>query len=142
MDYKKIGAGLGVFAVVALAGSTLVSAANSNGQLKGMMSGRSSEENRIQMDEAIESGNYQTFKELTNNKGRIADIITEENFPKFVQMHNLMKEGKFEEAKVIRQELGLGNMIGRFHGKMKDGQGPNFVDSNGDGRCDNLDNNQ
>ena len=66
--------------------------------------------------EAIENNDYEAWKSLMEEKGKgkITEIITEENFAKFVEMHQLMQEGKYEEAKELRKELGLG--IGRGPG--------------------------
>ena len=56
---------------------------------------------------ALESGDYQTWKDLVDSRPRITDIITADNFDQFVQMHNYMQEGDFEAAEDIRDELGL-----------------------------------
>ena len=50
------------------------------------------------------------------NKGKVTQVITEANFAKFVEAHNLTLQGKTVEAQKIRQELGLG---------LKDGSGRN-----------------
>ena len=130
---------MAVFAVVALAGSMAVSAASDIGQFK---NGRMNPENRDQIFSAIESGDYQTWKNLMGDRGKITEVINESNFAKFAEMHQLMKDGKMEEAKKIGDELGLGNMKGRFGrgGIGENGNGPRFVDSNGDGVCDHSDN--
>jgi hypothetical protein len=54
-----------------------------------------------------------------------------------------MLEGKTAEANAIRTELGLGQGAGRGQGMMNEQQrgqnrGENFVDANGDGKCDNM----
>ncbi len=41
-------------------------------------------------------------------KPRITDIITEENFDLFVQMHEAMEAGDYDTAMELREELGLG----------------------------------
>ena len=66
-------------------------------------------ERHTAMIEAFENNDYDAWLELTGDKP-VADKITAANFSKFVDMHNLMKEGKYEEAKVIRDELGLEGM--------------------------------
>lgn len=146
MDYKKIGAGLAVFAVVALTGSAIVSAA-SPASLENSFKGfghKNNNEHRAEIDTAISSGDYQTFKLLIGDNNKMFEKITAENFDQFVQMHNLMKEGNYTEAKVIAEELGLGVGRGMFGERGAKGfnhgvRGPNFVDSNGDGLCDNAD---
>ena len=146
MDYKKLGAGLAVFAVVALAGNMLVNAAGpeNSGATRNFGNGSgnkgNNEQHRLDVDTAIESGDYQTFKSLVVDNGPMFKAITEENFNQFVEMHNLMKSGDLDGAKVISQELGLGVGRGMFGERgMHNGNGPGFVDSNGDGLCDNLD---
>ena len=59
------------------------------------------------MVEAIESGDYQAWAELHQDHGRVLEFITEDNFDQFTTMHQLMRDGNYEEAKVIRDELGL-----------------------------------
>ena len=137
MNYKKIGAGLASFAVVALAGTMVVSATEGNFNNRGLkMNG----EHKVQIEGAIESGDFNAFKEVMGDRGRIAEVINEENFDNFVQMHELKMAGDFEGAREIAKELGLGNMNGRFHkGEGKMGNGPKFLDNNGDGICDHLD---
>jgi len=84
--------------------------------------------------EAIESNNYNAWLEAIGNCSA-GDKITEENFSKIVEMHNLMKEGKIEEAQVIADELGLKR--GEFGGKMiggKFGREGNFMGINEEAR--------
>ena len=71
------------------------------------------------MTKALESGDYQAWKELMGDRP-VAEKIPEENFAKFVEMHNLIKEGKLEEAKAIGDELGIRKAYGhRGHPDMK-----------------------
>jgi len=76
----------------------------------------------VAIQEAIQNKDYNAWQELrqehTNQrlgKGAKWDEIinSQEKFEKFADMKQLMEEGKFEEAQVIRQELGFS--IGRFH---------------------------
>lgn len=60
------------------------------------------------MEKALENNDYAAWAELMAGRGRVTELITEQNFSKFVQMHDLMEAGKYDEASVIRQELGLG----------------------------------
>ncbi len=78
-----------------------------------------SEERHTAMTKAFETNDYQTWKELMGDrKGRMVELVNEENFPKFVEARKLALEGKFEEAKALRAELGLGDGQGK-----KDGSG-------------------
>lgn len=128
MDYKKIGAGVAMFAVVLLAGIISVSAfggegfrgnherwnhgeINKENHEKGL---KMNSEKKAQITEVIESGDYAAWVELMGDKGKLYETITEENFDQFREMHQLKMDGNYEEAKVIAQELGIGNMNGRF----------------------------
>jgi len=96
---------------------------------------------REQMDAILTTGDYQAYKNFVGDKP-MADKITEENFAKFVEMHNLRKAGDEEGAKAIAEELGLNNFGER--GAKPDGQrgvhkGMRFEDKNGDGYCDQND---
>lgn len=77
---------------------------------------------RQDLEEAISSRNYQAWKKIIDSRPRITDYVTADNFEKFAQMHELMQAGKFDEAKVVAQELGLPEgmpgMKGFGHGRM------------------------
>jgi len=76
------------------------------------------------MTQAFENGDYNTWKESMQGKGRVTEIINEENFTRFAEAHRLVLEGKTEEAKQIREELGLGmgNKYGQSGGN-RQGEG-------------------
>lgn len=110
-----------------------------------------SEERHEAMEEAFENKDYNAWKELMGQNtrmGRVTEVVNEENFSKFARAHELMEQGKYEEARQIREELGLGlkNGEGRGSGRGKgfDGAnrgqnlGGNFADQNGDGVCDRM----
>ena len=82
------------------------------------------EERHEEMISAFQNNDYQAWKELMNGKGRVTELINEENFSRFAEAHKLALEGNTEEAEKIRQELGLGlgNGSGR---KMGEGIGRN-----------------
>jgi len=83
------------------------------------------------VQEAIEKNDYQAFVEATKDQ-KFGPEVTEENFIKMAEMHNLIKSGDVEGAQALREELGL-NQGFRSHGfhEMKD--------ANGDGVCNQLD---
>jgi hypothetical protein len=85
-----------------------------------------SAERHTAMLKAFENKDYTAWKNLMQNRGRASEVITEANFAKFVEAHNLALQGKTIEAQKIRQELGLGlkNGSGRHGGGM--GMGRNF----------------
>jgi len=116
-----------------------------------------SDERHEIMEKAFAETDYNTWKNQMNNRGRVVEVINAENFSKFAEAHKLAEEGKYEEADQIRKELGLrtrnGERVGAGYGKDNgrgQGQGRmnnenrgqnqngNFVDANGDGKCDNL----
>ncbi|MFA6269947.1 MAG: hypothetical protein WC657_01940 [Candidatus Paceibacterota bacterium] len=84
-----------------------------------------STERHTAMLKAFENKDYTVWKSLMQNRGRVTDVITEANFAKFVEAHNLAVQGKTAEAQKIRQELGLGlqNGSGRNGGGMMSGMG-------------------
>jgi hypothetical protein len=77
------------------------------------------------MTQAFENNDYNAWKELMSGKGRVTQVINEENFSRFAEAHKLTLEGKTEEAKQIREELGLGlgNRNGDGMGQGNKGQG-------------------
>ena len=62
------------------------------------------EQNREQVQVAIEAEDYDAWVLAKNNMPRITDVINEDNFDTFVEMHN---EGDNERARELAQELGL-----------------------------------
>lgn len=83
-------------------------------------------ERHTAMEKAFENTDYSAWKNLMQNRGRVTQVITKENFEKFAEAHELMEDGKVEEAKKIRQELGLdlkngsgknGGGMGRNHNR-------------------------
>ena len=73
------------------------------------------------MEKAFTDLDYQAWKALRQNRGRVSQIINAENFPEFAQARQLAKEGKTSEANAIRQKLGLrtnnGKPLGRGFGR-------------------------
>jgi len=67
-----------------------------------------STERHTAMLKAFENKDYTAWKNLMQNRGMATKVITETNFAKFVEAHNLALQGKTAEAQKIRQELGLG----------------------------------
>lgn len=67
-----------------------------------------STERHEQMQKAFENNDYNAWKEIMNGRGRrMMEVVNEQNFPRFAQMHRLMLEGKYDDANKIREELGL-----------------------------------
>jgi len=68
------------------------------------------------MLKAFEKKDYNAWKNLMGNRP-ITQKINPSNFSKFVQMRNLMLQGKIDEANKIRAELGLGQGLGGGFGR-------------------------
>lgn len=93
---------------------------------------------------ALNENDYDAWKDLQGNRGRVSEVINKDNFAKFALMHKLRLEGKNDQAEEIRRELGLG--LGDGQGKVNKSErgwrgqnkGGNFIDNNGDGKCDKL----
>lgn len=58
--------------------------------------------------EAAMADGYDAWAALMDGRGRIANVVTEDNFDTFVEMHEAMEEGDMEEAQELREDLGLG----------------------------------
>lgn len=104
---KKTTLGLGIlaltFGVIGLsAGSVMAYQGNS------AVSGPNySLERHEAMEKVFENRDYDAWKNLMQGKGRISQIVNNDNFSKFAEAHDLMEQGKTAEAQKIRQELGL-----------------------------------
>jgi len=84
------------------------------------------EAHRVAMDAIMEAGDYDAWAAAIVEKhpdGERMDLVTEENFPRLIEMHNLMNEGraKIQEAMVIGEELGLPNHMDKMKKGLKRG---------------------
>lgn len=87
---------------------------------------------------AIDSQDYEAWAELMAKHPmgeKILEKVTADNFSAFAEARQLMKEGKFEEAKELREELGFPLGLGVGKG-MRRGMHKPLLDANGDGVCD------
>ena len=66
-----------------------------------------SPERHSEIMEAMEGDDYEAWVKLMENRGRVTEIINEENFSRFTEARRLAMEGRYEEADAIREELGL-----------------------------------
>lgn len=85
-----------------------------------------------QITEVMTSTDYEGWKDLMEEKvgnGRVTEVITKENFPKFVEAWKLAHEGKIKEANAIRKELNL---------RTSDGQRPQNGEGRGMGRGNGM----
>lgn len=77
------------------------------------------------MEKAFETNDYNAWKDLMKNQGKVTQVINKDNFAKFAEIHKLTEKGDLVGAKKIRQELGLGLKNGSGQG-MKNGSGKGF----------------
>ncbi|MCK4767158.1 MAG: hypothetical protein KAS28_02145 [Desulfobacula sp.] len=118
-----------------------------------------SPERHTAMTDAMNSNNYEAWKELMADRGRVTKVINAENFEQFAKAHQLATNGDLDGADAIRKELVLktrdGKKMGDGYGKhgvnkgkrrgckkmnnenCGQNQGGNFIDTNNDGVCDN-----
>ena len=82
------------------------------------------EERHQEMEQAFETNDYEAWTNLMQGKGKVTQVVNEDNFARFAEAHRLAEEGKMDEAKQIREELGLGLGDGARNGSgQKDGRG-------------------
>lgn len=77
-------------------------------------------ENRQAVYDAMDSGDYNAWKEAMGERPS-AESITEEDFQKLLEAHQFIKDGDVESARAIKSELGMG--MGKRNGG--NGQGRN-----------------
>lgn len=74
------------------------------------------EERHSAMEKAFESNDYNAWKNLMNGRGRVTQVVNKDNFAQFAKIHELIEDGKTDEANKIRAELGLGLQNGSGYG--------------------------
>lgn len=109
---------LGV-SVLALAGAFVIAGSKGASAYQGNPSVQGpyySAERHAATQKALETKDYNAWKNLMQGRGRATQIVNEGNFAKFAQMHELLEQGKTAEADAIRTELGLGLRNGQGKG--------------------------
>ena len=66
-------------------------------------------QNMQAMRQAINDNDYAAWAKIMAGKP-MADKINQNNFSQFVQMHQLITQGKFDEANKIRTKLGINSI--------------------------------
>jgi len=92
--------------ITTLTVSSLVSASDGSGKHFGM---RFDSEQHQAVEQAIENNDFDAWTDLMGDR-KMGEAISSENFSQLVTMHDLMQAGNFEEAKALREELGLPGM--------------------------------
>ncbi|HPN96926.1 MAG TPA: hypothetical protein PLK35_04130 [Candidatus Moranbacteria bacterium] len=103
--YRKIALGVLTLAGIGIIGGNLYASAYQGDA--GKNGPNYSPERHEKIVSAINNNDYNAWKELMGNRGRVSQMINEQNFPRFAEMKRLMWEGKNDEADKIREELGL-----------------------------------
>lgn len=122
---KKSTLGFGALALVLGAMGVFVSSALAYKGDPAVKGPNYSAERHATMEEALENKDYDAWKNLMQDKGRVTQVINKDNFAKFAEAHELVEQGNMAEAQKIRQELGLGmhNASGTEIGKKGMGRG-------------------
>jgi len=100
----KIISGTVAVMVVGVIASSSVSAYRGDYSVQGP---EYSPERHTEKTEAMDNNDYEAWSKLMEGRGRIAEVVNEENFSRFTEVRRLAQEGKYDEADVIREELGL-----------------------------------
>jgi hypothetical protein len=104
---KKIILGLGTLALVlGITGAITNTADAYKGDPK-VKGPNYSEERHSAMQKALETNDYNAWKTLMEGKGRVTEVINQDNFAKFAEAYKLALKGDMAGAEKIRQELGL-----------------------------------
>jgi hypothetical protein len=74
------------------------------------------EERETAMNKAFDNNDYNAWKKLMEGRGRVTQVINQNNFAQFAKAHKLAEEGKVAEANKIRTQLGLGLQNGSGQG--------------------------
>lgn len=86
------------------------------------------------MEKAFGSKDFTAWQKLMEGRGRVTQVISKDNFAKFAEIHELLEDGKKDEANKLRAELGLGLQNGMGKGM---GQGQHKGTGAGMGRMNN-----
>ncbi len=124
---KKITLSLGALALILVSAGLFagkISAYQGDPNIKGP---NCSAERHEAMIKAFENNDFNAWKNLMQGRGRVTQVINQDNFAQFAEAHRLTLQGKIDEAQKIRQELGLGlhNGSGKTAGGMGMGRGLN-----------------
>lgn len=108
MKIKNIAFGAGILALVFAAFGASESALAYGNDLTIKGGPNYSAERHEEMKEAFENNDYEKWSNLMEGRGRVTEVINKDNFSKFAEISKLIEKGDLEEAKKMRQELGLG----------------------------------
>jgi len=112
---------LGFTAVALILGAGLAVAASVSADE--VEKGACGPEHREAIVAAMDDGDYEAWAELMDGRGRISEVITEDNFETFVALHEARKDGDQETVEELREELGLGQHPQDGTGHQGEGKG-------------------
>ena len=124
MNKKNIALGLAALTLVVGASTIFANKASAYKGDPSVKGPNYSVERHALMEKAFETNNYEAWKSLMGNQGRVTKVINKDNFAKFAEAHKKAENGDLAGAKKIREELGLG---------LKNGQGSQAGNSQGRG---------
>ena len=116
MKSKKYIVGAAAFALILTAGIGSVSAYQGDYSKAGP---NCTPERHEAMETAFENNDYDAWKNQMSGRGRVAQVINQDNFADFAKAHKLGQSGDIAGADAIRAELGLrgsnGERMGAGH---------------------------
>ena len=107
MNTKKILFSASTLAVAAIIGLTAVNSAFAYQGDYTKEGPNCTAERHEAMEKAFGGNDYTAWENLMQGKGRVTQVVNQDNFAEFAQAHTLVEEGKYAEANAIRKELGL-----------------------------------
>jgi hypothetical protein len=88
------------------------------------------------------ANNLINYAERVERRKNFHANMSTEDLNKITQMHELMKNGEFEEALKLKDALGIGQgmkqSMGQKHGFRDTESRPNFIDANNNDLCDHM----
>jgi hypothetical protein len=102
MKYEKMIVAMAVLTFVFSAGLSSVQAMVAKGMAEELL--RDVERAELIL-ESIEYGSYESWRKLVNNNSKIAKKVCEEDFNEFVRARKLARQGKYEEALNLCDDL-------------------------------------
>jgi hypothetical protein len=103
---KKTTIILGAVALVLGGLFSLTGTVSANGETRGKGSEYSRERHEV-MVQIFENEDFDAWQEMMQDRDRFVEMVNEDTFSKLVEVHNLKTEGKIDEARQMREELGL-----------------------------------
>ena len=147
MFYKKTVLTLAVLGLVLGGGIIVTDAYQGNPTITGP---NYTPERHAIITQALSKQDYVAWQEAMIGRP-IANKVNQDNFNKFARAWQLAQDGKLDEARALRQEIGLGNGVmnhgvnkgqGQWRNNSQGHHGNNinnhFLDDDNDGVCDYL----